>query len=183
MVKPKVISTFAGGGGSSLGYKWAGFEELLAIEWEQNAVETLRANFNFPTWQRDICSITAEEIFSFCKINKGELDVLDGSPPCQGFSTAGKRNLNDKRNDLFQQFIRLIVDLQPKVFVMENVTGIVSVGSTTERSLRKPTITPNVIPATATVKAKGRYSHIKHLFGTNMGKQSLTGSNTFRRNL
>lgn len=125
MVKPTVISTFAGGGGSSLGYKWAGFEELLAIEWDKNAVETLQANFDFPVWQRDICSVTADEILSFCKIQKGELDVLDGSPPCQGFSTAGKRNLTDERNDLFKQFVRLIEGLQPKVFVMENVSGMI----------------------------------------------------------
>jgi len=120
-----VISTFAGGGGSSLGYKWAGFKELLAIEWESNAVETLRANFDFPVWQRDITKVSADEILSFCKITKGQLDVLDGSPPCQGFSTAGKRNLNDSRNDLFMEFVRLIEGLQPKVFVMENVSGMI----------------------------------------------------------
>jgi DNA (cytosine-5)-methyltransferase 1 len=125
MVKPTVISTFAGGGGSSLGYQWAGFKELLAIEWDKNAVETLQANFDFPVRQRDICEVTADEILSFCKIKKGELDVLDGSPPCQGFSTSGKRDLNDERNDLFKQFVRLIEGLQPKVFVMENVSGMI----------------------------------------------------------
>lgn len=125
-IKPTVISTFAGCGGSSLGYKLAGYKELLAIEWESNAVETFKLNFpEVPIWQRDICSVTGKEILDFCKIKKGELDVFDGSPPCQGFSTAGKRELNDSRNDLFKEYSRLIKELQPKVFVMENVSGMI----------------------------------------------------------
>lgn len=123
--KPTVISTFAGGGGSSLGYQMAGYKELLAIEWNQNAVDTLKANFKFPVWKRDIKTVKAKEILEFCSIEKGELDVLDGSPPCQGFSTAGKRVIKDDRNDLFKAYVRLIKGLQPKVFVMENVSGMV----------------------------------------------------------
>ena len=126
MVEPTVISTFAGCGGSSLGYKWAGFRELLAIEWEDNAVETFKLNFpEVPVWQRDICSVTGQEILEFCNIKRGELDIFDGSPPCQGFSTAGKRQVKDSRNDLFKEYVRLVNDLQPKVFVMENVSGMV----------------------------------------------------------
>ena len=125
--KPTVISTFAGCGGSSLGYKWAGFKELLAIEWEKNAVETFKLNFpNVPIWQRDIATVQGQEILKFTGLKKGELDVLDGSPPCQGFSSArGKRNISDKRNNLSFEYIRLINELQPKVFVMENVAGMV----------------------------------------------------------
>jgi DNA (cytosine-5)-methyltransferase 1 len=129
MVKEKkytVISTFAGCGGSSLGYKWAGFTELLAIEWDKNAVETFKLNFpEIPVWQKDIAECKGEEILKFCKIKKGELDVLDGSPPCQGFSTVGKRDVSDSRNDLFKEFVRLIIELNPKVFLMENVTGMI----------------------------------------------------------
>jgi DNA (cytosine-5)-methyltransferase 1 len=129
MVMPTVISTFAGGGGSSLGYLWAGYKELLAIDFDQNSCETLRANYpNLTIWQKDITIVTSQEILSECKIKKGELDILDGSPPCQGFSTAGKRNLNDSRNDLFKDFVRLIEGLQPKVFVMENVSGMIKGG-------------------------------------------------------
>jgi DNA (cytosine-5)-methyltransferase 1 len=125
--KKTVISTFAGCGGSSLGYKMAGFKELLAIEWESNAVETFKLNFpNVPVWQRDISTVTGAEILDFTGLKKGELDIFDGSPPCQGFSAAkGKRNVNDDRNDLSYQYIRLINELQPKVFVMENVAGMV----------------------------------------------------------
>jgi len=124
--KPTVISTFAGCGGSSLGYQMAGYEEILAIEWDGNAAATFKLNFTeVPIWQKDIKLVTAEEILSFCNLKVGELDLLDGSPPCQGFSTAGKRVVSDIRNDLFNEFVRMIDGLQPKVFVMENVSGMV----------------------------------------------------------
>jgi len=124
--KPTVISLFAGCGGSSLGYKWAGYHELLAIEWDKNAVETFRLNFpDVPCWQRDIREVTGREIMEFCGLEPGGLDLLDASPPCQGFSTAGKRQVADPRNDLFLEFVRLVKELQPKVFVMENVSGLV----------------------------------------------------------
>ena len=125
--KPTVISTFAGCGGSSLGYKLAGFRELLAVEWDDNAVETFRLNFqDVPVYHGDICNLTSEECMRLAGgIKAGELDILDGSPPCQGFSTAGKRKFDDPRNSLFADFARLVKGLQPRVFVMENVTGMV----------------------------------------------------------
>jgi DNA (cytosine-5)-methyltransferase 1 len=126
MVKPTVISTFAGCGGSSLGYQMAGFHELLAVEWDQNAVDTFRLNFpDVPVYHGDIAKLTGDECMRLAGIEKGALDVLDGSPPCQGFSTAGKRKFNDPRNSLFKEYARLLSELQPKVFVMENVTGMV----------------------------------------------------------
>ena len=73
----------------------------------------------------DIAKLTVEEVFERTGLKVGELDVLDGSPPCQGFSTAGKRNLHDSRNQLFREYARLLRGLQPKVFVMENVSGMV----------------------------------------------------------
>ena len=124
--RPTVISLFAGCGGSSLGYKLAGFRELLAVEWDDNAVETFKLNFpDVPVYHGDICKLTSKECMKLAGIKVGELDILDGSPPCQGFSTAGKRKFNDSRNDLFKEFVRLLRDLQPKVFVFENVSGLV----------------------------------------------------------
>jgi DNA (cytosine-5)-methyltransferase 1 len=127
MVKqPTVISTFAGCGGSSLGYKLAGFHELLAVEWDDNAVETFQLNFpGVPVYHGDIAKLTGAECMRMAGIGPGELDVLDGSPPCQGFSTAGKRRYDDPRNSLFREFARLLKELQSKVFVMENVTGMI----------------------------------------------------------
>lgn len=123
---PTVISTFAGCGGSSLGYKLAGFRELLAVEWDDNAVATFRLNFpQVPVYHNDIAKLTGTECMRLAGIKVGELDVLDGSPPCQGFSTAGKRRFDDPRNSLFCEYARLLKEQQPRVFIMENVTGMI----------------------------------------------------------
>ena len=123
---PTVISTFAGCGGSSLGYSMAGFRELLAVEWEQNAVDTFRLNFpHVPVYHGDIAKLSVEECLRLAGIKPGELDVFDGSPPCQGFSTSGKREMGDARNQLFREYCRLLQGLRPKAFVMENVSGMV----------------------------------------------------------
>jgi DNA (cytosine-5)-methyltransferase 1 len=123
---PTVISTFAGCGGSSLGYSMAGFRELLAVEWDDNAVETFKLNFpGVPVYHGDIAKLSVEECLQLTGLQPGELDIFDGSPPCQGFSTAGKRQLDDDRNQLFREYVRLLRGLRPKVFVMENVSGMV----------------------------------------------------------
>lgn len=123
---PTVVSTFAGAGGSSLGYSMAGFRELLAVEWDDNAVATFKANFpGVPVYHGDIAKLSVEQALSMSGLKPGELDVFDGSPPCQGFSTAGKRIMDDPRNQLFREFVRLLAGLRPKVFVMENVSGMV----------------------------------------------------------
>ncbi len=123
---PTVISTFAGCGGSSLGYSMAGYRELLAVEWDQNAVDTFRLNFpDVPVYHGDIAKLSVEACLAQTGLQPGELDVFDGSPPCQGFSTAGKRAMDDPRNQLFREYVRLLRGLRPKVFVMENVSGMV----------------------------------------------------------
>lgn len=105
-----VVSTFSGCGGSSLGYEMAGGEVRLAVEWDDHAAETYRLNFpDTPLYHGDV----------------GGLDVLDGSPPCQGFSTSGKRLVEDPRNRMFAEFVRLLGGLKPRAFVMENVYGMV----------------------------------------------------------
>jgi len=123
---PTVISTFAGCGGSSLGYSAAGFREVLAVEWDDNAVETFRLNFSdVPVHHGDIALLSVDEVLFRTGLRPGELSVFDGSPPCQGFSTAGKRMLDDPRNQLFRHYVRLLDGLRPQVFVMENVAGMV----------------------------------------------------------
>ena len=123
---PTVISLFAGCGGSSLGYSMAGFRELLAVEWDNNAVETFKLNFpNVPVYHGDIHDCSVDWILETTGLKPGELDILDGSPPCQGFSTAGKRQMTDGRNQLFREYVRILRGLQPRVFVMENVSGMV----------------------------------------------------------
>lgn len=121
-----VVSTFAGCGGSSLGYKWAGGKILAAVEWDEHAVATYRLNHHAtPVMHRDIATVSAEEIMAVANLQVGELDVFDGSPPCQGFSTAGRRQIDDPRNSLFREYVRLLRGLQPRVFIMENVSGMV----------------------------------------------------------
>jgi len=124
-----VVSLFAGCGGSSLGYSMAGFRECLAVEWDKHACETFRTNFSdVPIYEGDIGALTDAEALRLAGLHLEQLDVLDGSPPCQGFSMAGKRAKTDGRNRLFEQFVRLLCAFKPRAFVMENVTGLVKGG-------------------------------------------------------
>lgn len=123
---PTVVSLFAGGGGSSLGYAMARFRERLAVELDGHAAATFRANFPaVPLVQGDVADLTVEACLDHAGLAPGDLDVLDGSPPCQGFSTGGKRVLDDPRNALFTEYVRLLRGLRPKAFVIENVAGLV----------------------------------------------------------
>lgn len=119
---PTVISTFAGCGGSSLGYSMAGYRELLAVEWDDHAVDTFQHNFpEVPVYHGDIAQLDPASV----ELPAGGLDVLDGSPPCQGFSSSGSRQLDDPRNMLFREYVRLLDIWQPRAFVMENVPGMI----------------------------------------------------------
>lgn len=132
-----VISTFSGCGGSSLGYKMAGFRVLWANEFVPAAQDTYRANHPDTILDsRDIRQITGQSILDAIGMKAGELDVLDGSPPCASFSTSGKRerdwgevkaysDTKQRTDDLFFEFSRLLAELQPKTFVAENVSGLV----------------------------------------------------------
>ena len=121
-----VVSTFSGCGGSSLGYQLAGGKVRLAVECDDNAVETYGMNFpDTPIYHGDIAKLSVDECCKLSGVEPGELDILDGSPPCQGFSIAGKRDFGDDRNQLFREYVRLLRGLRPKAFVMENVSGMV----------------------------------------------------------
>ncbi|MER5302294.1 DNA cytosine methyltransferase [Streptomyces lasiicapitis] len=119
---PTVISTFAGAGGSSLGYSMAGYRELLAVEWDDHAAQCFRRNFpHVRLHHGDIADLDPSDL----GLEPGALDVLDGSPPCQAFSMVGERQIDDPRNQLFREYVRLLTHWQPKTFVMENVAGMV----------------------------------------------------------
>lgn len=124
---PTVISLFAGCGGSSLGYSMAGYRELLAVDFDEGCAETFQSNFlDIPFLVANVQELSAKQLIKEAGLlGPKELDVLDGSPPCQGFSTAGNRNLWDLRNELYQEFARLLEGVQPKAFIMENVSGMV----------------------------------------------------------
>lgn len=99
---------------------------MLAVEWDDHAAASYKLNFpDTDVFHGDVCSLSVEEILQRTGLKVGDLDILDGSPPCQGFSTAGKRIFEDDRNQLFRQYVRILRGLKPKCFVMENVSGMV----------------------------------------------------------
>ena len=121
-----VADLFSGAGGSSLGFSFAGFREVLAVEWDKTACETFRANFpHTPLYEGDIAKLSVDESLSMMGMKAGELDVLAGSPPCQAYSSAGKRDMSDPRASLFKEYVRLLRGIKPKALIMENVSGLV----------------------------------------------------------
>lgn len=131
-----VVSTFSGCGGSSLGYKLAGYKVLWANEFIPAAQETYAANHPATILdKRDIRQVQASEILDAIGLQVGDLDLFDGSPPCKDFSMAGARDwesgtvkkysdTEQRTDDLFFQYVRLLRGLQPKTFVAENVAGM-----------------------------------------------------------
>ena len=134
-----VASTFSGCGGSCLGYRMAGFKVVWANEFVPAAQASYRANMadGCILDGRDIKTVKPEEILEVTGLKKGELDIFDGSPPCQAFSTAGKREkgwgkkktyehgASQCNETLFSEYIRLLRGLQPRAFVAENVSGLI----------------------------------------------------------
>ena len=133
-----VISCFAGGGGSSTGYRLAGGKILLINEFVEEAIASYKKNYpDTPVLVDDIKKYAGKDFLNKIKLKEGDLDILDGSPPCSAFSVAGKREKGwDKTKtysdgksvenieDLFLDFIRVAKDIKPKVIVAENVKGI-----------------------------------------------------------
>jgi DNA (cytosine-5)-methyltransferase 1 len=133
-----VVSTFAGGGGSSTGYRLAGGKILCVNEFVQEAINTYKENYpNTPILPDDIKKLTAEDFNKY-----GDIDIFDGSPPCSAFSVSGAmvqgshskgwgqtKSYSDGKKvenieDLFFEFLRIAKDLKPKVIVAENVKGL-----------------------------------------------------------
>jgi len=133
----RIVSTFSGCGGSCLGYRMAGYRVVWANEFIPAAAETYRANHpTTPLDTRDIRKVQPEEILEATGLEAGEIDAVEGSPPCASFSTAGKREKHwgkakpysdtvQRVDDLFFEYVRLVDGLRPKVFVAENVSGLV----------------------------------------------------------
>lgn len=122
----KIIDLFAGAGGISLGASRAGFEVAAAVELDPFAIDTHIKNFPHSVHlNKDVSVLSGEELLSLSGV-RGELSGLVGGPPCQGFSTIGKGEVNDPRNNLFHHFFRLVRETSPVFFVAENVPGIMS---------------------------------------------------------
>jgi len=123
----KAISLFAGAGGCSLGFTQAGFKIVYANEISNSAVETYKNNFPFTLLDdRDINVIDFKLVLSEINLKEGEVDILIGGPPCQGFSTAGSRQDTDPRNQLLKSYLKALLVIKPKWFLMENVEGLLT---------------------------------------------------------
>ncbi len=130
-------SLFAGMGGSSTGYRIAGYRIGYACEFTTAAADTYAANMAEGTVldRRDVRQVTGRDIFAGCGTT--EIDLLDASPPCDPFSTSGKLDANwgktknylgehaQRTDDLYPEFARLVAETRPRVFVAENVTGLI----------------------------------------------------------
>ncbi|HEY9866036.1 MAG TPA: DNA cytosine methyltransferase, partial [Candidatus Obscuribacterales bacterium] len=123
--RPIAVDLFAGAGGMTLGFEQAGFDVLAAVEIDP--IHCATHEYNFPFWQvfcQGIETLKGLEIRQDSEIGNQEIDIVFGGPPCQGFSLMGKRAFDDPRNSLMFHFIRLVDELQPKYFVLENVPGL-----------------------------------------------------------
>lgn len=131
-----VISTFAGGGGSSTGYRLAGGTIKAINEFVPEAARIYRQNYpKTPIIEADIRTLTADDFLNTAGIKRFELDVLDGSPPCSSFSMAGIResgwgkeksysDTKQRTDDLFFEFARILDGIKPRFFIAENVEGL-----------------------------------------------------------
>lgn len=121
------IDLFSGCGGLSLGFEMAGYKSLLAIDNWQDALDTYRHNNpDARTLCGDLSQINPEDIKREYNIDR--VSVIIGGPPCQGFSIAGKRIIDDERNKLYKSFVGFVKSFMPDAFVMENVPNILSIG-------------------------------------------------------
>lgn len=122
-----VLDLFCGCGGMSLGFEQAGFIVLLGIDIWEDALKTYQFNRKgAKTLCADMSDIKGEDVAKI--IGNTSVDVIIGGPPCQGFSIAGKRIIEDERNKLYKGFVRMVEYFKPRAFVMENVPNILTIG-------------------------------------------------------
>lgn len=121
MKKPKIVSLFSGCGGLDLGFKQSGYDIIWANDILKDACETYRLNIGNHIFCEDINRIHKNII--------PKVDIVIGGPPCQSFSLVGKRNPHDDRSDLVWSYLEVLQKVKPKIFILENVTGILSAQS------------------------------------------------------
>lgn len=120
-MKPKAMDLFGGAGGLGLGLGWAGWDVVVANEFEPTFAETYA--LNHPTTEVICGDILAKDIQERLFAHAGRIDLVAGGPPCQGFSTVGKKQESDPRNNLFWAFLKVVERVKPKVVLFENVSG------------------------------------------------------------
>lgn len=140
------IDSFSGAGGLGLGLCQAGFDILLSFDIDAKCINTIKSNpkyFNHPAITADISDMLNGKLLEFCNLKRGELFLLAGGPPCQGFSVQRRGDDIDERNELVLKYGQLIEEVYPYYFVMENVSGIAG--------KRGKTILENLIEHTSSI--------------------------------
>jgi len=125
--KPLAIDLFAGAGGLSLGFKGAGFQVVQAVESDKHAAKTYRHNHpKVDLTEGDICNLDPMDCLQRIGLRPGDLTVLIGGPPCQGFSESNRRTrtLRNPKNHLYREYLRFLEVMRPACFVLENVAGL-----------------------------------------------------------
>jgi DNA (cytosine-5)-methyltransferase 1 len=118
------VDLFCGSGGLSRGLVAAGFNVLAAVDWWQPAINTYKQNFVHPAFQADIRQLSSSELLTRIGMPDAQIDLIAGGPPCQGFSIQRIGSDDDARNDLIFEFARFVRELKPRMFLMENVPGL-----------------------------------------------------------
>lgn len=127
MEKINVLDLFCGCGGLSEGFEDAGFEIVAGVDNDKIMIKSYQANHpRAKAICDDLTNLSAENILSGTKYEKCDIGLVIGGPPCQGFSTVGNRNEDDPRNKLFYQFLKIVREIKPSAFVMENVPGLLT---------------------------------------------------------
>jgi DNA (cytosine-5)-methyltransferase 1 len=125
--KYNVVSLFSGAMGLDIGLEKAGLHTAVCVEMDKLACETIRENTAIPVIENDITKVTTEEILQTAKLKKEDVFMVVGGPPCQAFSTAGKRlSLQDFRGNVIVNYLRVVEEISPLYFILENVRGILS---------------------------------------------------------
>lgn len=158
----KCIDSFSGAGGLCLGLIEAGFDVLYSFDIDSKAIATINSNQSYfkghKAEVRNICDINPQELLSSLNLKSGELDLLAGGPPCQGFSVQRIGDDKDERNHLVEEYIGKVIAIRPKMFILENVPGI--------EGKRGHSILHNAL---AKVEEKGYFIHEKILDAQEFG--------------
>jgi len=159
MKKPLLlVDLFCGAGGMSLGFSKAGFKPVFAADFDSSSVQTYRQNLGEHCHEEDVCNIDAKYIEKKAGVKKEDISLIIGGPPCQGFSVQRRGENNDPRNQLVGEFVRVVCEIMPRFFVMENVSGLLSTRGkqVVETSLKK-------------LNDVGYHSHIKKISANRFG--------------
>ena len=132
--QPTAIDLFSGAGGLALGLEWSGFDLRVAVDSDAGKAVWLARNhprvkvLGTEGSAGDLRLIRGQDILAAGDLQEGELDLLVGCPPCQGYSLLGNRNVRDRRNYLYRHFLRLVSEMKPRAVGFENVPGMLSIG-------------------------------------------------------